>query len=105
MSITVTGFEETRRKYIEDKNFGCVYADLLNAEQVKHPNFSIHDGKLLRGAWLHLLATSIYEHVRKLHVGGGCRRHLDLDKILALLCDRYLWPHMKTNVVKICELC
>ena len=59
MTIIVLGFEQIKQEYIDDKDFGTIYSDLLNGDQGRHPHYSIHDGFLFRGAKLYLLAPSI----------------------------------------------
>ena len=76
ISVTVRGFEEIRKEYPDDHDFGRIYKALLNGEFSNHPKFSIHNGYLFCGYLLCLPATSIREFVlRELH-GGGCSGHL-----------------------------
>ena len=76
MVVTVTGFEQIKQEYTNDKDFGTIYADFLNGDKAKHPHYSVHDGFLFQGNKLYLPATSIREHVvHELH-SGGCSGHL-----------------------------
>ena len=105
ISISILGYEEIHREYLDDHDFGCIYKDLLNGEFSEHSKFTVHDGYLYHGNQLCLPTTSIRKYVlRELH-GGGCSGHLGCDKTLAIVEDRFFWPCLKTNVAKICELC
>ena len=102
MPVNVPGFEQIEQDYADGKDFGSIYAEIINGDG-KHPHYSIHDGFLFKSTQLCLPTTSIREYVvHELH-SGGCCRHLGRDKILALVNNIYYWPRMKTNVIPICE--
>ena len=105
MVVTIPDFEKIKHEYIDDKDFGPIYSDLLNGDQDKHPHYNIHDGFLFRGNKLCLPATSVREHIVCEFHPGGCSVHLGHDKTFALVDGRFYCPCMRVKVVSICERC
>jgi len=46
LAVAVTGFEELKRCYSGDPDFGLIHAEVLNGPQSAHPHYTVQDGYL-----------------------------------------------------------
>ena len=84
-------------------NFGQLWADCSKGSH--KGDFHIFDGFLFKGNLLCVPKTSLREQLVSEAHGGGMGAHFGRDKTLALLAERYYWPHMKKLVGKMVESC
>ena len=108
MSSQVIGFEELKNQYQTDSYFSQVVKDLQGPEAVDKLPYRLHEGYLFKGNQLCVPEGSFREQIiRELH-GNGLGGHFGRDKTMALVTDRYFWPHMFKDVsrfVRRCAVC
>ena len=82
--------------------------DLQGPEAVDKLPYRLHEGYLFKGNQLCVPEGSFREQIiRELH-GNGLGGHFGRDKTMALVTDRYFWPHMFKDVsrfVRRCAVC
>lgn len=70
--------------------------------------FYLQDGYLFKANQLCIPRTSLREHLIKDLHSGGLAAYLGIDKTIALVEDRYYWPHFKrdnTRFIQRCAIC
>jgi hypothetical protein len=105
LAVTVTGFEELKRCYPGDPEFGLIHAEVLNGSSSTHPHYIVQDGYLFFKNRLCLPKTSAREFViQELHE-GGIAGHFSRDKTISLLEDHFFWPVLCRDVTTVTQCC
>ncbi|XP_062164932.1 uncharacterized protein LOC133871509 [Alnus glutinosa] len=95
MENTVADALSLKESYPHDPDFGTCYKALLTSPNWLDGHYSLLDGYLFKGTQLCLPHTSIRDFViQELHA-GGLVGHFGRGKIIALVEDRFYWPHLK----------
>ena len=105
LSTNITCFAEVKGAYNADPDFGERYKTLLESPNQSDGVYSLLEGYLFKGSRLCLPHTSIREFaICELHV-GGLAGHFGHDKMIALVEDRFYWPHLKKDVFTVIKRC
>lgn len=87
LRIKLVGFEELKKQYSEDEDFVDVRSKIQSHQAARE--FHIHEGYLMRGNQLRILRFSLREKlVKDLHE-GGLAAHLERDKTMAAMSERF----------------
>src|SRR2546422_11758998 len=102
LSSKLLGFECIKDIYVDDVDFGNVYAA---CEVGAFNSFYRQDGFLFKGDKLCMPRCSMRELlVLEAHC-GGLKGHFGIDKTLNILNEHFFWPNMKKDVAKLCKAC
>ena len=103
LQTEVTSFSSLRDDYEGDDDFASMWSKCLSHSDAG--DFTIQEGYLFRGSQLCIPRSSLRDFlIRELHA-GGLAAHLGRDKTIALLEDRYYWPHLKRDVARYVQRC
>jgi hypothetical protein len=91
LTVTVTGFEEVKRCYPGDPDFGLIYAAVLPGPTTAHPHYTVQDGYLFFKNRLCLPNTSTRDFVIQEMHEGGLASHFGRDKTISLVEDRFVF--------------
>ena len=96
------GFELIKDTYINDPDFGVIFADLPRLDR---ENYYISQGYLIFKDKLCIPSYSMHELlVRKVH-GGGLMGYFGVAKILSILQEHFYWSKMRRDVERITQRC
>ncbi|PKU75798.1 hypothetical protein MA16_Dca026359 [Dendrobium catenatum] len=105
---TITSFEFLKDTYASDSDFKDIWEACLNLGTDPSGQFVIHQGFLFKGSRLCISNNSLREQlVQELH-GGGLSGHFGQGKTIAMVEEKYFWPHMRKQIakfVKQCKIC
>ncbi|XP_058009500.1 uncharacterized protein LOC131183210 [Hevea brasiliensis] len=102
ISAHVIGFERMKDDYNTCPDFGLIFQEVNTGNRC---DFVILDGYFFKATKLCIPCTSLREFlVWELHV-SGLAGYLRKDKTIALVDDRFYWPSLKRDVVRIVSQC
>ncbi|KAJ0967944.1 hypothetical protein J5N97_024861 [Dioscorea zingiberensis] len=105
MSTSVIGFDRLKDEYPLCPDFGSIYSAILAGNRRAHIDFLLRDGYLFRGSTLCIPRTSLRDFlIWELHA-GGLAGHFGKDKTIALVEDRFYWPSLKKDVIRVVSQC
>ena len=102
LDACVLGFEHQKVLYVEDEDFGELFAECS-----KHPkeDFLIQEGFLFKGTRLCVPWCSTRELlIREVH-RGSLPRHNGENKTVSMLREHYFWPAMERDAQDMLERC
>ena len=102
LDACVLGFEHLKALYVEDEDFGELYADCS-----KHPkgHFLIREGFLFKDTQLCVPKCNIRGLLlREVHE-GSLASHYGQHKTLTMLREHYYWPAMEKDVQDFLKRC
>ena len=104
MIAEVIRFECLVQDYPTCRDFGKIYTSLSWDPPTLLEGFTIINGFLFRRTRLCNPNTSLQDHlIWEIHAEGVVG-HFDRDKTIALVEDRFYWPSVKRNLVRVVTL-
>ena len=105
MSAHVIGFDRLKNEYSACPDFGIIYNEVSNGNRQEYLDFLVENEYLFKVTKLCVPRTSFRDLlVWEMHA-CGLAGHFGRDKTIALVEDRFYWPSLKRDVVRIVAQC
>ncbi|GJS31035.1 transposon ty3-I gag-pol polyprotein [Tanacetum coccineum] len=99
LKTEIIGFEQLKDLYAYDEDFKQIWENKIVPPYLKIDGYLFFDNRLC------IPRTSLREQlIKELH-GGGLGGHFGRDKTLAMVEERYYWPHLRRDVGKFVAKC
>ena len=105
MGAHVIGFDKLKDGYSACPDFGIIYDEVSNGNHHEYVDFLVENGYLFKVTKLCVPRTSFRDLlIWEMHV-SDLAGHFGRDKTIALVEDRFYWPSLKKDVVRIVAQC
>ncbi|GJU14608.1 RNA-directed DNA polymerase [Tanacetum coccineum] len=101
-TVHVEGFENLKLLYVDDPDFKDLW---IKCNTTPFRDYVRRDGFLFKGRRLCVPLSSVREAIILEAHQGGLAGHFGRDKTVAMVSERFFWPKLVNDVVKVLSCC
>ncbi|GJT19597.1 RNA-directed DNA polymerase [Tanacetum coccineum] len=101
-TVHVEGFENLKLLYVDDPDFKDLW---IKCNTTPFRDYVRRDGFLFKGRRLCVPLSSVREAIILEAHQGGLAGHFGRDKTVAMISERFFWPKLVNDVVKVLSCC
>ncbi|GJZ48845.1 RNA-directed DNA polymerase [Tanacetum coccineum] len=101
-TVHVEGFENLKLLYVDDPDFKDLW---IKCNTTAFRDYVRRDGFLFKGRRLCVPLSSVREAIILEAHQGGLAGHFGRDKTVAMISERFFWPKLVNDVVKVLSCC